>query len=68
MEESGIETYVMLLKHEMLADQVKKVDKGFIRQLVLRAGGKASEVEEVVNHPSVSKTDSSEYTVEGLPF
>ncbi len=58
----------MLLKHEMLADYVKEVDRGFIEEIVLRAGGHISEVEDVLNHPSVKKTNDGKYTVEDLQF
>ena len=66
MEESAIQTYVMLLKHEMLAEYIRTVDKKFIEQIILRAGGKLSEVDEVLNHPSISKTENGKYTVKGL--
>jgi hypothetical protein len=59
-----IETYIMLLKHEMFAEDIKTVDKEFIEQIVLRAGGKSSEVGEVLNHPSIRKADSGGYFVD----
>ena len=63
MKKSEVETYVMLLKHEMFAEDVKTVDKEFIEQIVLRAGGNSSEVGEVLNYPTVRKADNGEYIV-----
>jgi hypothetical protein len=59
-----IETYIMLLKHEMFAEDIKTIDKEFIKQIVLRAGGKLNEVGDVLNHPAVRKADSGEYFVD----
>jgi len=61
---SKIETYIMLLKHEMASEDVETIDKEYIIQIVLRAGGRSSEVEEVLNHPKVRKANNGEYFVE----
>ena len=52
----------------MLAEYVKEVDRSFIEEIVLRAGGQISEVEDVLKHPSVRKTIDGKYTVEDLKF
>lgn len=61
--EERIETYVMLLKHEMLAESIKVVDKKYVKGIVLRAGGKISEVEEVIDHPNVREVNNGEYII-----
>lgn len=48
----------------MFAENIKTVDKAFIEQIVLRAGGKSIEAIEVLNHPSVRKADDGEYIVD----
>lgn len=64
MKKSRIESYLEIVKHEMFADEVKTVDKDFIEKVIIRAGGKSNEVEDVINHPSVMKANNGEYFVE----
>lgn len=62
---SEIESYIVLLQHEMFAENIKTVDKGYITEVVLRAGGEESQVEEILNHPWVNMGVNGEYTVHG---
>jgi signal transduction protein with GAF and PtsI domain len=61
--DQNIETYIILIKHEMGAEGLKTIDKEFIKQIVLRAGGNPSEVVEVFSHPAVRKASNGEYAV-----
>ncbi len=57
MENEKIETFLMLIKHEMFAEQLETINRAFIKQVVLRAGGKVSDIDEVLKHPSVREID-----------
>lgn len=61
---SEIESYIVLLQHELFAEDIKAVDKGYITEVVLRAGGKETQVEEILNHPLVSMEINGQYTVQ----
>ncbi|AZJ35814.1 hypothetical protein [Tenacibaculum singaporense] len=52
-----IETYLSIIKAEMLAEYIDTIDRNFIKEVVLRAGGKDFEIDEVLKHPSVKEID-----------
>jgi hypothetical protein len=60
----AIETYLMLLRHEMGVDGIKTVGKEFIEYVVDRAGGDPSEVADVLKHSAVRPADNGEYFID----
>lgn len=57
MNKEKIDTFLMLIKHEMFAEQLETINREFIKQIVLRAGGKVSDVDHVLEHPTVKEID-----------
>ncbi len=57
MDKEKIETFLMLIRHEMLVEQFETINRDYIKQIVLRAGGKVSDIDEVLKHPIVKEID-----------
>lgn len=57
MKNEKIETFLMLIRHEMLAEQLETINRNYIKQIVLRAGGKVNDIDEVLKHPTVKEID-----------
>ena len=57
MNKEKIDTFLMLIKHEMFAEQLETINREFIKQIVLRAGGKVSDVDHVLEHSTVKEID-----------
>ncbi len=57
MDNEKIDTFLMLIRHEMLVEQFKAINRAYIKQIVLRAGGKVSDIEEILKHPTVKEID-----------
>jgi len=62
-EKTAINTYLEIIKAEMIAEYIETIDRNFINQVVLRAGGKISEVNDVLNHPSVKEIDEDKFYI-----
>lgn len=63
LDNEKIETFLMLVKHEMFAEQLNTIDKNFIKQVVLRAGGIDNDVDIVLKHPSVKEIDDDMFYI-----
>jgi len=63
IENEKIDTFLMLIKHEMFAEQLKTIDRNFIKQVVLRAGGIVSDVDIVLKHHSVKEIDDDMFYI-----
>ncbi len=57
MENEKIETFLMLIKHEMFAEQLETINRAYIKQIVLRAGGKVNDIDDVLKQPTVKEID-----------
>ena len=57
MENVKIDTYLGIIKAEMIAEYIETVNRAYIQEIVLRAGGNVSDVDIVFNHPSVKEID-----------
>ena len=57
MENSDIEAYLGIIKAEMLAEHLETIDREFIKEIVLRAGGRVEDVESIVKHSSLKEID-----------
>lgn len=58
MQNEKIDTFLMLIKHEMLAEQLETINREFIKQIVFRAGGTVSDIDDVLKHPVVKEIDN----------
>ena len=63
MENEKIDTFLMLVKHEMLSEQLDTINKNIIKQVVLRAGGKVVDVDNILKHPSVKEIDYDSFNI-----
>jgi len=63
MENEKIDTFLMLIKHEMFAEQFDTINRNFIKQVVLRAGGKIADIDNVLKHPSVKEIDYDSFYI-----
>tara|TARA_R110002072_G_scaffold118631_1_gene250798 strand:+ start:227426 stop:227632 length:207 start_codon:yes stop_codon:yes gene_type:complete len=59
MKSTKIDTYIGIIKAEMIAEYIETIDSDFIKEVILRAGGKASQIDEVIKHPSVKEIDEN---------
>ncbi|RNL92289.1 hypothetical protein ED312_03765 [Sinomicrobium pectinilyticum] len=50
-----INNYLEIIKHEMLVESLETIDRNFIKEIVLRAGGKVSDIDIILKHPSVKE-------------
>ncbi|WP_178985392.1 hypothetical protein [Winogradskyella helgolandensis] len=57
IENKKIDTFLMLIKHEMHAEQLDAIDRNFIKQVVLRADGKIADIDIILKHPYVKEID-----------
>mgnify|MGYP003710163095 CR=1 FL=1 len=63
MKDTTIESYIGIIKAEMMAEYIKTIDRDFIEEVILRAGGKVSDIEEVLKHPSVKEIDDEMFYI-----
>ena len=61
-----INDYLEIIKHEMLAEQLETIDRAFIKQIVLRAGGKVSDVDRILEHPEIKEIDDDLFYIKIL--
>jgi len=57
MNNTAIDTYLGIIKAEMTAEYLETIDRGFINEVVLRAGGKITDIDNILKHPSVKEID-----------
>lgn len=57
MKNASSDDYLEIIKHEMLAEYIKTIDRSFIKEIVLRAGEKISDIDDILKHPSVKEID-----------
>lgn len=58
MQNEKIDTFLMLIRHEMLVEQFETINRAFIKQIIQRAGGEVSDIDDVLKHPSVKEIDN----------
>ncbi|MDT7831807.1 hypothetical protein RQM59_05410 [Flavobacteriaceae bacterium S356] len=63
MENEKTNTFLMLIRHEMLVEQIETINKDFIKQIILRAGGKVEDIDDVLKHSSVKEIDDDMFYV-----
>ncbi|MBD3861976.1 hypothetical protein [Olleya marilimosa] len=66
MENDTIDTYLGIIKAEMIAEYIETIERNYIKQVVLRAGGEISEINDVINHPSVKEIDEDLFYIKTL--
>ena len=57
MKNTIIDTYLGIIKAEMLVEYIETIDRNFIKEVILRAGGEVSEIDDVLKHPSIKEID-----------
>ena len=57
MKNTTIDVYLGIIKAEMMAECLETIDRGFIKEIVLRAGGKVADIENILKLPSVKEID-----------
>lgn len=57
MNNTTIDAYLGIIKAEMIAEYIETIDRNFIKEVILRAGGKVSEIDDVLKHPLVKEID-----------
>jgi|GEM_PF-6504023 len=57
MQNGKIDTFLTLIRHEMLVEQCETTNRAFIKQIILRAGGEFSDIDDVLKHPTVKGID-----------
>jgi len=57
MKSTPIDDYLGIIKAEMTAEYLETIDRGFIKKVVLRAGGTIADVDNILKHPSVREID-----------
>lgn len=64
MKNTPIDAYLGIIKAEMIAEYIETIDSNFIKEVVLRAGGNISEIDDVIKHPSVKEIDEDLFYIE----
>lgn len=49
----------MLIRHEMLVEQLETINRAFIKQIILRAGGEVSDIDDLLKHSTVKEIDGN---------
>jgi hypothetical protein len=57
MNNTTIDTYLGIIKAEMIAEYLETIDRDSIKEIVLRAGGKVTDFDSILKHPSVKEVD-----------
>jgi hypothetical protein len=57
MKNTEIDTYLGIIKAEMMAEYLETIDREFIKTVVLRAGGKVSDIDTIIKLDSVKEID-----------
>ncbi|MEZ5007770.1 MAG: hypothetical protein R2728_10995 [Chitinophagales bacterium] len=57
MKNTPIDAYLGIIKTEMAVESLETVNRAYIQQIVLRAGGEQNDVDVILNHPSVKEID-----------
>jgi len=57
MNNITIDAYLGIIKAEMTAEYLETIDRGYIKEIVLRAGGKVADIDNILKHPSVKEID-----------
>ncbi len=55
--------YLGIIKAEMLAECLETIDRKFIKEIVLRAGGKVDDIDNILKLPSVKEIDEDLFYV-----
>ncbi len=63
MDKEKIDTFLMLIKHEMMVEQRETVNQDFIKQIILRAGGNQNDFDDVIRHSVIKEIDNDLYYV-----
>ncbi|WP_417874006.1 hypothetical protein [Xanthomarina gelatinilytica] len=63
MENTAVEAYLDIIKAEMIAEYLETIDREFIKQIVLRAGGNNAEIDNILKHPSVKEIDDDMFYI-----
>ncbi len=61
-----INDYLEIIKHEMLAEQLETIDREYIKNIVLRAGGKVSDIDGLLEHPEIKEIDDDLFYIKIL--
>jgi len=64
MKNTPIDTYLGIIKAEMTAEYLETIDRGFIQEIVLRAGGKVADIDNILKLPSVKEIDDDLFYIE----
>ena len=57
MKNTEIDTYLGFIKAEMMAEYIETIDRDFIKEVVMRAGGNSTDIDNILKHPSVKEID-----------
>ena len=57
MKNTEIDNYLGIIKAEMIAEYIETIDRAFIKEVVLRAGGKVADVDTILKHDAVKEID-----------
>jgi len=57
MKNTTSDNYLEIIKAEMMVECLETIDRGFIKEIVLRAGGKVTDVDNILKLPSVKEID-----------
>ncbi len=57
MKNTTLDTYLGIIKAEMLAECLETIDREYIKVIVLRAGGNVTDIDNILKHPSVKEID-----------
>lgn len=63
MDKEKIDTFLMLIKQEMFAEQLETINREFIKQIILRSGWKFNDIDYVLEHPTVKERDEDLFYV-----
>ncbi len=55
MEDPSSNDYLDIIKHEMRVESTETVNRQFINQIVLRAGGKITDIDDIIKLPEVKE-------------
>ncbi len=57
MKNTKIDAYLGIIKAEMMVECSETINRGFIKEIVLRAGGKVVDIDNILKHPTVKEID-----------
>lgn len=65
-EITEIDTYLGIIKAEIIAEYIDTIDRAFIIEVLLRAGGKVADIDTILKHDAVKEIDDDMFYIKKI--